>query len=404
MSDGLGEGGKIEIRVVLVFDIVMGHVGVSESVDGDIVGQTDFLADLMVCLVGAGVTTRLCADAGTTIADEEISSLLNEMEEALQAAGIEDTAFGEKEFFRELSELLFGSLASCSGFFLLMLGASLALTLGAFLCDGSSGKGELHGGVNHTLLVAFLSACAVMLYPQINEALDAVRSVSTFCESVLPVFLGVNLLSGMEQSAALTASAFGILLAVVEELTEKIALPALALLLSSSLVPSPAGDVLSLNSRLYKLYLSMLGILSTIIASAFALQNVLVLNKDRALLRALRYGVGSMIPIVGQTVAGTLSALSGGVVYAKSAVGVSVLLAIFALALPPLLRLLACRLTLSLPSLIVGAFGEGADGTLARLYQTVRRLLDATLALVALTVSLFVFVVILFMKSTVSFA
>ena len=37
VSDGLGEGGKIEIRVVLVFDLVMCHIGVSESVDGDIV-------------------------------------------------------------------------------------------------------------------------------------------------------------------------------------------------------------------------------------------------------------------------------------------------------------------------------------------------------------------------------
>ena len=179
-------------------------------------------------------------------------------------------------------------------------------------------------------------------------------------------------------------------------------MPALALLLATSLIPSPSGEILSLNTRLYKLYISLLGILSSVIATGFALQNALVLGKDRALLRALRYSVGSMIPIVGQTVAGTLSAFSGGIVYAKSTVGLSALLAIFALALPPILRLLACRLALSLPSLVVGAFGEGGDGTLTRLYQTVRRMLDTTLALVALADSLFVFVVLLFMKSTVS--
>ena len=45
---------------------------------------------------------------------------------------------------------------------------------------------------------------------------------------------------------------------------------------------------------------------------------------------------------------------------------------------------------------------EGADGAFGRVYRTVRHLVDTTLALVALSVALFLFVVILFMKSTVS--
>lgn len=356
--------------------------------------------------VGTSVASvQLTQSEAQDMAEDEISDLLDEMDAALEGAGLGELgdAGADIDLFEGMAEMLLGTLSDCRPFFLLMLGASLALTLASFIFGSTPSVGELRSGVSHALLVVFLSVSAAMLYPEINAALRAVRSVSDFCESVLPVFLGVNLLSGMEGSATLAASAFGILLAVVEELIEKIALPALALLLASSLVPSPSGEVLSLNTRLYKLYISLLGILSSVIATGFALQNVLVLNKDRALLRALRYSVGSMIPIVGQTVAGTLSALSGGVVYAKSAVGVSALLAIFALALPPLIRLLVCRLTLSLPSLMVGAFGEGGDGTLSRLYQTVRRLLDTTLALVALSVSLFVFVVILFMKSTVSF-
>lgn len=349
---------------------------------------------------------RLCSHEEEITLDGELSELLSEMDAACERAGVRgtDLAVNEGDLFKELSSLLFESLGNCRAFFFLMLGASLALTLCSLLCEGaSSGQAALRQGVSHTMTVVFLSASAAMLYPEINAALRAVRSVSDFCESVLPVFLGVNLLSGMEQSAVATASAFGILLAVVEELIEKIAMPALALLLAVSLVPSSSGEILSLSDRLHKLYVSLLGILSSVIATGFALQNVLVLNKDRALLRALRYSIGSMIPIVGQTVAGTLSALSGGIVYAKSAIGVSALIAIFALALPPLLRLLVCRIALSLPSLAVGAFGEGGDGVLTRLYQTVRRLLDTTLALVALAVSLFVFVVILFMKSTVSF-
>ena len=349
-------------------------------------------------------TVRLCADDGEEAVDEKISELLLQMEDVCEAAGVSGDVLSanDGDLFSQLSSLLSQSLIDCRAFFFLMLGASLALTVVSLICEGTESRGELRGGIGHALQIVFLSASALMLYPQIRTALSSVRSISDFCESVLPVFLGINLLSGMQESAIASASAFGILLAIVEELIERIAMPALALLLATSLIPSPSGEILSLNTRLYKLYISLLGILSSVIATGFALQNALVLGKDRALLRALRYSVGSMIPIVGQTVAGTLSALSGGIVYAKSTVGLSALLAIFALALPPILRLLACRLALSLPSLVVGAFGEGGDGTLTRLYQTVRRMLDTTLALVALADSLFVFVVLLFMKSTVS--
>ena len=52
--------------------------------------------------------------------------------------------------------------------------------------------------------------------------------------------------------------------------------------------------------------------------------------------------------------------------------------------------------------MMVGAMSEGGDMALGRVYRTVRRLVDTALALVALSVALFLFVVILFMKSTVS--
>lgn len=307
------------------------------------------------------------------------------------------------DVFNSVSELFRSALADTLSFFLFMLGAGIVFTLLSLFFEGTSGEQSLlASGASYTIELVLLVFVASFLFPHIESAVSCVRSVSDFCEGILPVFVGINFLSGMEAGATFTASAFGMLLTLVEEGIEQMALPSLALLLACSLIPTPSGEILSLGEKLYKFYLSTLTIFSVVISTAFALQNAITLGVDRATLRALRYGVGSMIPIVGQTVAGTLSALSGGVLYVKSTLGVGVLMAIFTLVLPPILRLLLCRLALSLPAMLVGAIGEGSDAALGRLYRTVRRLVDTALALVSLSVALFLFVVILFMKSTVS--
>ena len=312
-------------------------------------------------------------------------------------------SFSLNDWGESVRELLSMALADTLSFFALMMGAGILCTLLSLFFEGASSEQvPLASGVSLTVELALLCAVATALFPHIETALRAVRSVSDFCEGLLPVFVSTNLLSGMEKSAVTTASAFGILLTLVEEGIEKIALPSLALLLSASLIPSSTGTVLSLGDKLHKFYISTLTLFSVVLSTAFALQNAITVGADRAMLRALRYGVGSMIPIVGQTVAGTLSALSGGVLYVKSTLGVGAFLSLLAIALPPLVRLLLCRLALSLPAMLVGALSEGSDAAFGRVYRTVRHLVDVTLALVALCVALFLFVVILFMKSTVS--
>ena len=38
VANGFGEGGQIEIRIVFVLDVIVGHVGMAKSVHGHIVG------------------------------------------------------------------------------------------------------------------------------------------------------------------------------------------------------------------------------------------------------------------------------------------------------------------------------------------------------------------------------
>ena len=57
MADRFGESGQIEIRVVFMLDVIVGHIGVPESMHGDIVSQTNLLANLAMRLAGAAADT-----------------------------------------------------------------------------------------------------------------------------------------------------------------------------------------------------------------------------------------------------------------------------------------------------------------------------------------------------------
>ena len=52
MTDGFGEGCQIEVRIIFVLDVIVGHIGMAKAMDGDIVGQANLFADLPVALAG----------------------------------------------------------------------------------------------------------------------------------------------------------------------------------------------------------------------------------------------------------------------------------------------------------------------------------------------------------------
>ena len=43
MSNGFGEGSQVEVGIVFVLDVIMGHVGMAKAVNSYIMSQTDFL-------------------------------------------------------------------------------------------------------------------------------------------------------------------------------------------------------------------------------------------------------------------------------------------------------------------------------------------------------------------------
>lgn len=52
MADGCGEGSQDEVQIILVLDVIVSYIGMTKSVDGEIMDQADFFADFPVALAG----------------------------------------------------------------------------------------------------------------------------------------------------------------------------------------------------------------------------------------------------------------------------------------------------------------------------------------------------------------
>lgn len=66
MSNRFGKGGQIEVGIILVLDIIMGHISMPESMHGHIVRQPDLLTNLSVALAGAATNTAAKGEVGRT--------------------------------------------------------------------------------------------------------------------------------------------------------------------------------------------------------------------------------------------------------------------------------------------------------------------------------------------------
>ena len=58
--------GKVKIRIVFMVQIIVGHISVPESMHGDIVSQTNLLANLTMRLAGAAADTATKGEVGRT--------------------------------------------------------------------------------------------------------------------------------------------------------------------------------------------------------------------------------------------------------------------------------------------------------------------------------------------------
>ena len=102
-----------------------------------------------------------------------------------------------------------------------------------------------------------------------------------------------------------------------------------------------------------------------------------------------------LIPVVGSAVSGALATLASGLTYAKSIVGGGAIAVVLSLVISPLVMLLLYRLALTLALTVAGLVGAELPSAV---FTSYRFALDMTVSVYVLSVIVYLFQLILFLR------
>lgn len=291
-----------------------------------------------------------------SVADELYDSLqLNELyqslpksaQDSLARMGIEDVSVGSVS---ELTLSLFvGEVLAIAGEQSVGVLASLSMTV-AVLLIYSLVEGFTQSLANDSsrevlsVVCALCIACALVIpvTDLIDTANKAIYAASDFMLAYVPVMVAVlvscgRTLSGSGYYTLMIAAAEGI-----SRLSSKFITPMLNVFLGVSIssAVTPAIRLDSLTSMFSKTIKWLLSFSFTIFSAFLTFKTLITTSIDSVSTRAVRYTLSSFIPVVGSALSEAYKTVQGSVNILKNGVGVFVIIAVSAVFLPVILRLM----------------------------------------------------------------
>ena len=314
---------------------------------------------------------------------EDTDRIIDRLKDAIpDGYGVEITDSGDlrgvgiEAILEEITAAFRGEIGPISGFFMLAFG--LAVLIGAARFVFLSGEDKISRAVEIGVCTVASVSLFSPLYAICLTVKDTLVTIVDFVSSILPIMTLVSASEGAGESASTQAVGLNFTLLLLEKLAVELLLPVSFALFTLSFVSSFAsGGIASVIKGIKNAYMWGVGVISAVLAAVVTMQGVVASARDTALLRAARYAAGSMIPVVGNTVASALSTLGGGLALIKSSVGVSSVVVILVISISPFLYMICYRAALSLAILFL-EFSESEGGV--RCFSAFRSALDSVIA------------------------
>lgn len=344
------------------------------------------------------------ADAGKTTVEEleeRWESLLpDSAPSGLGESGADELsdALGFPHLIESVLASLQGKKSGIGAFCLALFGAAALLAAGEALPIDGRLSPEISAGIG---CIAGLSIASA-LSGAFAGVRQGIEEVTAFFSGILPMFSAVLCAGGSAMTAGVQSAGMELSLSFIAWMNEKLLLPLSGMLLAFASVGTldTEGRCVMLSERIYKCFLSVLGILSTILLATVALQSTIASAKDSSAIRAARYAAG-LLPAVGSTLSGSLSVLSSGILYLKNAVGISAVAVMIGMAAGPLAELILYRIGFFLSGIFLLAVGA-KNGE--RLFSSFWVALDAMTASYIFSVVVCFLETVIFLKSGVGIA
>lgn len=243
------------------------------------------------------------------------------------------------------------------------LATVLAIVIISALCYCVSST--LSGGASRavSVCVRLCSFCALS-----GIAMASVESVKVYFERLfeavaafIPLGAAMYAMGGNFTSAASSAGALGVILAVCEFLCSYTAIPVFCICLCASLIGA-LGDASgnlggAVGGGVRRWYTTAMAFVMMILTGALSAQSILSAKADTVAMRGVKFAASSFVPLYGGTISGTLGTLASSVELLRGSVGIIGIAAICLMLLPTVIELALMRTVFS-----IGAFCAGLVG------------------------------------------
>lgn len=258
-------------------------------------------------------------------------------------------------------------------------GALLSLTVPALLCALNRRflTGELAQAAQLVCYLGEAQALIALFLGELTSARSAIERVGGLTEKVYPVLLTLLSMTGGNAAAGVMRPLYAFLSGALSS-----GLYRSAFVLASCAAAVAAAGRLSPDVRLHgllKLLTSVSGYLTGACMTAFlailTAGGLLGAARDGVTIRAAKYAIDSLLPVVGGEVAGAMDAVTLSAALVRNAAGITGLVLMLGVCLAPIARLVACMLICRVAGALVEPLHAGEISACLQDFSSVLRIL-----------------------------
>ena len=304
-----------------------------------------------------------------------------------------------------LFSYLLSGLRNESGAALRLFAALLGMVLlGRVLAEAGEGEKSL----SQVSGVLISSVCALAFFTAVSGSVQRVGAylgdLTGFINGSTPILTALLVAGGSTAAGGSAAASFSLGLILIENLLTGILYPLTGVCFAMGLLDTVSPDLRlgGVSKHLKWLYMTILGVASTVSTAALSFQTTLAASADSVAMRSAKYAVGNMIPLVGGSIGAALGTLGSSLTLVKNTAGVSCVAVVLLLTLPELVYLFLARLAVVAAGTAAEAIGFTTGEKLLGAFLKIYDMLLATVAAAGVTWILYFSVILKIAYPTVA--
>ncbi len=295
-------------------------------------------------------------------------------------------AVGEMSSFSYLLQTVLSlvglRLGDCLGLLCSVIGILVLSSICRTFCT-SLGKPEIARAFSLMITLIITVTIFATGFGTIESTVSYFQTLNAFTSTAVPLMGSLYVMGGNAAAAVATSAGLSLFMTVLEEIVGQSIVPFCGICLALALIGACEGGprLGGLLTSLKKNYTLMLSFFMMLLLAMLGSQTILGASQDTLAMRSAKFAAGSMIPVVGGSVAELLRSVSASVGYMRTSVGICGVLLLLLLMLPTLVELLLARATWQVCSFFAELLGCDGEKRLLDEFASINGYLIAAVAI-----------------------